>query len=126
MKRLCVLAAVAVMAAAAPAASAQGVTVTLTEFKVKLSRDSVRAGRATFQLMNGGATSHQIQVKGPDTDKTSAIINAKQAGSLVLTLKPGEYDIICPMADGTHMTAGMVAKLKVYAAAPAPPAAKKP
>lgn len=125
MKRLLFLAGFAVMTAAATTASAQGVTVTLTEFKVKMSRDSVRAGRVTFQLMNSGATSHQIQVQGPDIDKTSAIINAKQAGSLVLTLKPGEYDIICPMADGTHKTAGMVAKLKVYAPAPAP-ATKKP
>ncbi|MDQ8164425.1 MAG: cupredoxin domain-containing protein [Gemmatimonadota bacterium] len=121
-----VLAALALMTTAATAASAQGVTVTLTEFKVQMSRDSVRAGRVTFQLMNSGATSHQVQVKGPDTDKTSAVINAKQAGSLVLTLKPGEYDIICPMADGSHKIAGMVAKLKVYAPAPAPPAAKKP
>lgn len=126
MKSLRILAALALLATAATTSSAQGVTVTLTEFKVKLSRDSVRAGRVTFQMMNSGATSHQVQVKGPDTDKMSAVINAKQAGSLVLTLKPGEYDIICPMADGTHKTAGMVAKLKVYAPAPAPPATKKP
>ncbi len=114
----------ALVATAATSASAQGVTVTLTEFKVQTSRDSVRAGRVTFSITNSGSTSHQIQVKGPDTDKTSAIISAKQAGSLVLTLKAGEYEIVCPMADGSHKIAGMHTKLKVYA--PAPPATKRP
>jgi plastocyanin len=124
MKRLMVLAALAAISTTASSASAQRVAVTLTEFKVQMKPDSVRAGRVTFELTNSGATSHQIHVKGPDTDKASVIVNARQAGSLVLTLKPGEYEVFCPMADGSHKAGGMTAKLKVYA--PAPAATKKP
>lgn len=122
MKRLLALAALALTAATA---SAQSVNVTLSEFKIVAKPDSVRAGRVLFQITNSGATTHQLQVKGPDVDKTTAVINAKQAGSLSLVLKAGEYELICPMADGTHKTAGMHIKLKVYAPA-TPPATKRP
>lgn len=114
------------LVAATTTASAQSVNVTLSEFKIVAKPDSVKAGRVLFQVTNSGATSHQLQVKGGDVDKTTAVINAKQAGSLSLVLKAGEYELICPMADGTHKAGGMVTKLKVYAPAAAPPAKKKP
>jgi plastocyanin len=122
MKRL--LAAAVVQAAASSLASAQGVTVSLTEFKVQLSRDTVRAGRVTFQITNNGTTNHQLRVVGPETGKESAILPKKQGASLTLTLKPGTYEVFCPLSADSHKMAGMTAKLIVVA--PPPPPAKKP
>lgn len=116
---------VAALGVVSSVATAQGVTVTLSEFKVQLKPDSVRAGRVMFQINNTGSTSHQFHITGQDVDKESAVVARGQAASLTVTLKPGEYELYCPMADGSHKIAGMVAKLRVIGAPP-PPAPKKP
>jgi hypothetical protein len=62
---------IAALAASSSLAKAQPVTVTLSEWKVGLGRDTVRAGSAT------------------------------------VTLKPGTYEVFCPMSDLSHKAAGM-------------------
>jgi uncharacterized cupredoxin-like copper-binding protein len=117
----------AALAAFSAVAAAQSVTVpvTLSEWKVELARDTVPAGPVTFRLSNKGTITHGFYVRGEGVNKGSREIPAGESGSLTVTLKPGTYDVYCPMSDNSHKMAGMVRKL-VATVATAPPAPKKP
>jgi plastocyanin len=121
MNRLLVVAA---LAALSSVAGAQAVNVTLTEWKVGLSRDTVRAGSVTFRVTNSGAISHMFYVRGDGVDKGTKEIPAKQSASLVITVKAGIYEVFCPMSDDSHKLAGMKHTLVVIPADST--AAKKP
>ena len=119
MSRLLIVAALAVSSSVA---AAQGVSVTLTEWKLSLSRDTVKAGPVTFRVTNGGAMSHAFYVRGAGVDKGTRDIAKGESASLTVTLKAGTYDVFCPLADGTHKMAGISKTVVVLAAdAPAPP-----
>jgi plastocyanin len=112
---------VAALASTASLAGAQSVTVTLSEWKIGLTRDTVQAGTVTFEVSNTGQMTHAFYVKGNGIDKGTREIPARQAGSLTLTLKPGTYEVFCPMSEESHKQAGMSRKLVVTAAdKPAP------
>jgi plastocyanin len=111
------LIAFAALAALSSVASAQAVTVTLTEWSVKLSRDTVKAGPVTFRVTNNGVMNHAFHVNGEGVDKGTREAPAKQSTSLTVTLKPGTYEVFCPMSDESHKKAGMTRKLIVIAAA---------
>ncbi|MFI5310955.1 MAG: cupredoxin domain-containing protein [Gemmatimonadales bacterium] len=115
---------VAAFAATSSLAIAQPVAVTLSEFKVVLARDTVRAGSVTFKVKNSGTMTHGFYVRGDGVDKGSRDIEAGQEASLTVTLKPGTYEVFCPMADLTHKAAGMVRKVIVTPGDT--PAPKKP
>jgi len=116
---------VAALAASASVAAAQAVTVTLSEFTLGLGRDTVHAGPVTFKVKNAGKMSHGLYVRGPGVDKGSREIEAGQEGALTVTLKPGTYELFCPMSEMTHKTAGMLRKL-VVTADDTPAVPKKP
>jgi plastocyanin len=101
----------------ASAAGAQDVTVNMSEWKLRLSTDSVPAGTVTFNLRNQGVIAHALQVTGPGVDKGSRQVNAKETATLTLTLKPGTYEVFCPLAEGSHKMAGMKKSFIVTAAA---------
>ncbi|MBC7894075.1 MAG: cupredoxin domain-containing protein [Cytophagaceae bacterium] len=122
MKRILLLAA---LATASSAASAQDVSVTLSEWKMRLSRDTVPAGPVTFQIRNTGAMSHAVHVTGEGVDKGTRQIAVKETGTLTLSLKAGTYEVFCPLAEGSHKMAGMTRTLVVTAAG-TPPAGSKP
>lgn len=122
MKRMLLAAAVFT---ASSVAHAQAVAVTLSEWKVELSRDTVRAGAVTFKLKNAGTMNHAFFVRGEKFAKGSKEIPAGQEAPLTLTLAPGTYEVYCPLADLSHKAAGMSRKLVVIAG-DAPAAAKKP
>ena len=112
----------AAFATSASVAAAQGVTVTLSEWKVTLSRDTLKAGVVTFRVTNGGAMNHAFYVRGAGVDKGTRDIAKGEAASLTVTLKPGTYDVFCPLAEGTHKMAGLSKTVVVVPAdAPAPP-----
>lgn len=117
MKRFLLL---ATLAASSTAASAQDVKVTLSEWKMRLSKDTVQAGSVTFQVTNAGAMSHALQVTGPGVDKGTRQIAVRELGTLTLTLKPGTYEVFCPLAEGSHKMAGMTRTLVVTAAGASP------
>ena len=121
MNRLLVVAA---LVASSSLAGGQAVNVTLTEWKVAMSRDTVHAGAVTFRITNNGTITHGFYVRGDGVDKGSKDIPAKQSASLVVTVKPGTYEVFCPMSDESHKLAGMKHTLVVLPADPA--AAKKP
>ena len=108
----------ALAAQAAPAATAKPVEVTLSEWKVSLSSDTLTAGTITFNVKNEGNMNHALYVLGGNVAKGTVEIAAKQSATLRLALKPGEYEIYCPMSDQSHKMAGMTRKITVVAAKP--------
>jgi len=122
MKRM--LIAVALVASAS-VAKAQAVNVTLSEWKVELTRDTVVAGPVTFKIKNAGSMNHAYYVRGEGFAKGSKEVPAGQEAPLTLTLKPGTYEVYCPLADLAHKMAGMSKKFVVKEGAAAP-ATKKP
>lgn len=115
----------AALVASASVASAQPVAVTLTEFKIGMTRDTVKAGPVTFRVKNSGVMAHGFYVIGDKIDKGTPDIPAGQEASLTLTLKVGTYEVFCPMSDNSHKLGGMTRKLVVTPAL-APVAPKKP
>jgi plastocyanin len=113
MTRFLIAAAVSVTASVA---NAQSVHVTLSEWKIQMSRDTVQAGAVTFEVRNTGQMTHAFTVRGEGVDKGTREISARQAGSLTVTLKPGTYEVFCPMSEESHKQAGMSRKLVVTAA----------
>jgi uncharacterized cupredoxin-like copper-binding protein len=114
----------AAVAISSTAAAAQAVPVTLTEFKIEMGRDTVSAGTVKFNIKNEGSTTHAFYVKGEGANKGSREVAAGESASFSLPLKPGTYEIYCPLADLSHKKAGMSRTLVVVAAA-APAATKK-
>ena len=112
-----------VASSVAAAAQAVAVPVTLTEWKVEIARDTLPAGPITFRLSNKGTVTHAFYVRGEGVEKGSRELPAGESASFTVNLKPGTYEVFCPMSDNSHKAAGMVKKLVVTGAA-AP--AKKP
>jgi plastocyanin len=110
MKRILIVAALLVSASVV---HAQAVNVTLSEWKLELSRDTVKAGPVTFKLKNAGTMNHAFYVRGVGFAKGSKEVPVGQEAPLTLTLKPGTYDVYCPLADLSHKMAGMSKKLVV-------------
>jgi uncharacterized cupredoxin-like copper-binding protein len=123
MNRMLIVAALAISSSVA---AAQAVNVTLSEWKVVLDRDTVRAGRVTFKVTNGGTITHGFFVRGPGVAEGAHEIPAGETGSLTVALKPGTYEVYCPLADLTHRAAGMTHKLVVVPGKPATAVPKKP
>jgi len=123
MHRIVVAAALVVVSSVA---KAQPVAATLTEYKIGLARDTVKAGVVTFRVKNSGVTTHQLWVTdGNKFDKGTPDVPAGQEATLTVTLKAGTYEVYCPMSDMSHKNVGMTRKLSVTAA-DAPAAPKRP
>ena len=121
--RLLVLLAVAAFSSTS---AAQSIPVTLSEWKVKLGRDTVPAGKITFQIKNEGQMTHGFFVRDNGVQQGAPDIPVGQSGTLSLTLKPGSYTVYCPLADLSHRKAGMLTTLVVTGGDAAPAPAKKP
>jgi uncharacterized cupredoxin-like copper-binding protein len=104
------------LVASSSVASAQGVSVTLAEWKLGLSRDTVQAGPVTFRVTNEGSMNHAFYVRGTGVAKGTREIAKGESASLTVTLVPGTYDLYCPLADGTHKQAGLAKTLVVIPA----------
>jgi uncharacterized cupredoxin-like copper-binding protein len=119
MRRLLIVAA---LAAVPSLAAAQSVPITLSEWKIESTRDTVKAGSVTFRVKNDGTMIHALHIEGEGVKKETPQIPVGQTMSLTVTLKPGTYELICPMSDLTHKVAGMKHTVVAIAAPPA----KKP
>jgi uncharacterized cupredoxin-like copper-binding protein len=116
---------VAALAASSSVAAAQTVPVTLSEWKVELGRDTVSAGSVTFKVKNAGTMTHGFYVRGTGVAKGSKEIPAGQEAPLTVILKPGTYEVYCPMSDLSHKMAGM-SRILVVTAGATPETPKKP
>ena len=120
------LVALAAVAISSTAAAAQAVPITLSEFKIEMGRDTVSAGTVKFNIKNEGSPTHAFYIKGEGANKGSREVAAGESASFSLPLKPGTYEVYCPLADLSHKKAGMSRTLVVLPAAAAPAAAPAP
>ena len=116
------LLAAAVVLTSSSIARAQAVNVTLSEWKVELSRDTVQAGPVTFHITNKGTITHSFYVRGNGVAKGAKEMAPQEPQTFTVALKPGTYEVYCPLSDLSHRQAGMTHKLVVVAA----DATKKP
>ncbi len=92
------------------------VSVRLSEWKVELSQASVAAGTVTFVITNAGNIPHGFEVEGKGIEKEIERIQPGASDTLTLTLKPGTYEVYCPVGDDSHKKLGMETHLKVEGA----------
>src|SRR5882672_8504035 len=69
----------------------------LSEWKVELSQDTITAGSVTFTIMNTGSIPHAFEVEGQGIEKETGVIQPGSSATLTLTLKPGTYEVYCPV-----------------------------
>jgi plastocyanin len=107
------------LVAGAPTRRGQPVPVSakLSEWTIQLSKTSVPAGQVAFTVTNGGSIPHAFEVEGQGTEKETPLIQSGASATLTLTLKPGTYEIYCPVGDNSHKKLGMDTHLKVVGAA---------
>lgn len=88
------------------------VTVTETEYALKLSRTSFTPGTYTFTADNAGKVTHAMEIDGPGVSdvKTNNIGGGQQA-ALTVTLKKGTYELYCPV--DSHKSLGMDQHIEV-------------
>ncbi|RPF30809.1 putative cupredoxin-like copper-binding protein [Streptomyces sp. TLI_185] len=93
-------------------ASGTRVTVTETEYGLKLSRSSFTPGTYTFVADNKGKITHALSVDGPGVeDAKTKNIQGGQEANLTVTLKKGTYDLYCPIPG--HKQLGMNKNIQV-------------
>ena len=96
------------------------VSVHLSEWNVQLSEQTVPAGSVTFAVTNAGNIPHAFEIEGNGIEKETATIQAGESATLTVTLKPGTYEVYCPVGNDSHKKLGMVAQLQVGRPASAP------
>lgn len=88
------------------------VTVTETEYSLKLSRSSFTPGTYTFTADDTGRLNHALEIDGPGvSDVRTGILHAGQTAALTVTLKKGAYELYCPVPG--HKQLGMVQHIEV-------------
>jgi hypothetical protein len=92
------------------------VTARLSEWKVELSAATVAAGPVTFAVSNTGSIPHAFEIEGQGIEKEIPVLQPGSAGTLTVTLKPGRYQVYCPVGEDSHMKLGMLTRLTVVAA----------
>ncbi len=91
----------------------------LSEWKVELSARTIAAGTVTFTIANDGTIPHAFEVEGQGIEQETAVIQPGSSATLTLTLKPGSYEVYCPVGEDSHKKLGMQARLTVVGAKPA-------
>lgn len=57
----------------------------------------LKAGTVTFNIKNDGTIAHALEIKGQGIDKKTGNIDPGKTEKLTVTLKPGKYEIWCPI-----------------------------
>jgi plastocyanin len=92
------------------------VTARLSEWKVELSEATVAPGPVAFTVANGGSIPHALEVEGQGIEQETALIQPGSSATLSLTLRPGIYEVYCPVGEDSHKKLGMETHLKVVSA----------
>jgi plastocyanin len=93
------------------------VSAKLSEWTIQLSEETVPAGQVTFTVKNGGTIPHALEVEGNGAEQETPLIQPGASAALTLTLKPGTYEVYCPVGQDSHKKLGMDTHLKVVNAA---------
>jgi hypothetical protein len=99
-----------------------GVSAELSEWTIRLSHPSVPAGRVSFTARNTGSIPHAFEVEGAGIEQETPLIQPGQQATLTLDLRPGTYEIYCPVGRDSHKKLGMETHLKVIGSDSAPAA----
>lgn len=91
-------------------------SVRLSEWKVELSQPTIAAGTVRFAITNAGSIPHAFEVEGQGLEQETGLIQPGASDTLTLTLKPGTYEVYCPVGEESHKKLGMEARLAVSAA----------
>src|SRR6266446_1207068 len=89
------------------------VSVRLSEWKVELSQQTIAAGAVRFAVTNAGSIPHGFEVEGQGLEKEIETIQPGASDTLSLSLKPGSYEVYCPVGADSHKKLGMETHLKV-------------
>src|SRR5216684_2281206 len=89
------------------------VTATLSEWKVELSERRIAPGVVTFTVMDSGSIPHGFEVEGEGIEQETKVIQPGATATLTLTLKPGTYEVYCPVGEDSHKKLGMDTRLRV-------------
>src|SRR6476646_4231521 len=106
---------VGALGAAMPARQGNPVPVSakLSEWAIELSEATVPTGPVTFTVTNGGTIPHAFEVEGNGTERETPLIQPGASATLTLTLKPGTYEVYCPVGEDSHKKLGMDPHLTV-------------
>ena len=101
---------VSAASAVTPPARAQ---VSASEFRLTMSRPSIRRGPAIIELVNYGEDDHDLALRRVGGTRTYriALVHPGTTGELDTRLRAGRYAVWCTLAD--HRARGMRASLLV-------------
>jgi plastocyanin len=83
-------------------------TIEVKETEYKLSPDKInlnKPGTYVLKAENTGSTTHALEIEGKGVEEETEDLQAGQSAKLRVALKPGKYEIYCPV-DG-HKEQGM-------------------
>lgn len=87
----------------------------LDEWTVRLERDRIPAGSATFLVTNRGEYQHALEIEGAGREWETDRLGTGDEERLTADLEPGTYEVYCPIVDehGSHRERGMTTTLVV-------------
>src|SRR6202011_5640076 len=92
-------------AATVPDSAKGSVEVKLSEYKIEMPA-SVGAGTTTFNVTNTGKETHGFEIEGNGIEKAlKPRLKKGESGSFQVDLKPGTYEVYCPVLG--HKRGGM-------------------
>src|SRR2546422_8274742 len=86
------------------------VNVRLSEWKVELSQQTIATGAVRFAVTNAGSIPHGFEVEGQGIEKEIETIQPGASDTLTLTLKPGTYEVYCPVGEDSRSEERRVGK----------------
>jgi plastocyanin len=88
------------------------VPITLRDFSIQpATLHSTEPETVTYVVTNKGNTEHALEIEGNGLEEETDTLQAGHVGELTVTLKPGSYELYCPIDN--HRQMGMEATLTV-------------